>query len=71
MKKIYCKDCEYYYCRQIYDASDVEICKCPDNTIFYDTYLTRMVEYKKTPMILNKRNNCEWFSEINEGDKNV
>lgn len=58
MKKVYCEDCKHFHYRYT-----IYWCKHPDNIVDYDTFLKRYSTCENSPDILNKNNDCGWFSQ--------
>lgn len=56
-KKVYCKDCEYYY--TLYGDS----CGAPENIKKVDTCLEVKTIYKKKCSELNKNNDCLYYKK--------
>ena len=54
MKKVYCKQCKHFKNNE---------CWYPLNITEYDSWDKQKVVHKKSPMILNLYNNCEWFEK--------
>ena len=77
MKKVYCMYCKYLENRagMFPDRSDYghyKVCVYPENTIkkpqykgnwYTPCFKRTQGEYKLSPYIINKDNNCRWFAE--------
>lgn len=58
--KVYCGECKYFYTPS--DEYESEGCKATQNLKKVDTYRKVLTEKVREANVINKQNDCEWFS---------
>lgn len=59
--KVYCGECKYFYSDSDEYGCD-EGCKATQNLKKVDTYSRVLTEKVREPNVINKQNDCKWFS---------